>query len=234
MGFVAAFSTGFIVSDCEAFASNAGGSAPSPSTNGHLIRIGLGTPDERLLVDDDGWFDGARSCSGRPPPASASTPLEQFTPEQTSAPACPVTANPPGTPPWPSSRVGHHRLRRLPGRPHPGVPGRRSRPRVDPSGRGGRRLRPGAPRQVGDDVAARRGSTGTRAPGPASPRRRPSAAPGSATGSSQASRTSSSVRPPVCSSTRARAWILACTMTCQTSGAGPRRGRAARNSAGPE
>lgn len=90
MGFVAAFHPGFLVSDCEAFATNAV-QCTVTVTSGHLIEIGLGTPDERLLVDDDGWFE-VPVLLGSTAARLSLYALDAHTEDLRAA--CPVTANP--------------------------------------------------------------------------------------------------------------------------------------------
>ena len=90
MGFVAAFHPGFLVSDCEEFAANAV-QCTVTVTNAHLITIGLGTPDERLLVDDDGWFD-VPVVLGSSAARLSLYALDAHTEELRAA--CPLTENP--------------------------------------------------------------------------------------------------------------------------------------------
>jgi hypothetical protein len=56
MGFVAAFRPYLAVGDCFEFASNAA-QCEITVQNGDLLAIGEGTATQRLLVEDDGWFD---------------------------------------------------------------------------------------------------------------------------------------------------------------------------------
>ena len=90
MGFVAAFHPGFIVGDCAAFASDAV-QCTVTVTNGHLIAIGLGPSDERLLVDHDGWFD-VPALLGSAAARLSLYALDAHTEEVRAA--CPVTDNP--------------------------------------------------------------------------------------------------------------------------------------------
>jgi hypothetical protein len=56
VGFVAAFSPGFTVTDCREFAANAVECLVTVTAE-DLLAIGLGTAGQRLLLSDDGWFD---------------------------------------------------------------------------------------------------------------------------------------------------------------------------------
>jgi hypothetical protein len=90
MGFVAAFRPGFIVGECEAFAANAVQCSVT-ITNADLLAIGSGTHEERLLVDDDGWFD-VPVMLGSAAARLSLYALEAHTAEVRAA--CPVTDNP--------------------------------------------------------------------------------------------------------------------------------------------
>jgi drug/metabolite transporter (DMT)-like permease len=90
MGFVAAFHPGFLASECEAFAANAV-QCTVTVTNAHLITIGLGTASERLLVDDDGWFD-VPVVLGSSAARLSLYALDAHTEELRAA--CPLTENP--------------------------------------------------------------------------------------------------------------------------------------------
>jgi hypothetical protein len=90
MGFVAAFAPGFTVGDCEAFAADAV-QCTITVTNAPLITIGLGTRHERLLVEDDGWFD-VPAVLGSASARLSLYALEAHTAEVRAA--CPVTDNP--------------------------------------------------------------------------------------------------------------------------------------------
>ncbi len=90
MGFVAAFHPGFMVGDCKAFAANAV-QCTVTVTDEPLITIGLGTRQERLLVDDDGWFD-VPVVLGSAAARLSLYALEVHTEDVRAA--CPVTDNP--------------------------------------------------------------------------------------------------------------------------------------------
>jgi len=90
MGFVAAFHPGFIVSDCAAFAAHAVQCSVTV-TDPDLLAIGSGTSEERLLVEDDGWFH-VPAVLGSASARLSLYALEAHTAEVRAA--CPVTDNP--------------------------------------------------------------------------------------------------------------------------------------------
>ena len=90
MGFVAAFQTGFVVEHCTDFGADAV-MCNVTVANGHLLAIGSGTPGERLLVAEDGWFD-VPAVLGSAASRLSLYALEAHTEEVRTA--CPVTDNP--------------------------------------------------------------------------------------------------------------------------------------------
>lgn len=90
MGFVAAFHPGFIVSDCAAFAADAVQCSVT-ITDPDLLAIGSGTSEERLLVEEDGWFQ-VPAVLGSASARLSLYALEAHTAEVRAA--CPATDNP--------------------------------------------------------------------------------------------------------------------------------------------
>jgi len=90
MEFVAAFRAGFPVGECSGFGADAV-QCTVTITNDHLIAIGTGTPEERLVVAETGWF-GVPTVLG-----SAAARLSLYAlgahPAELRA-ACPATDNP--------------------------------------------------------------------------------------------------------------------------------------------
>jgi len=90
MGFVAAFRPYLAVGDCSQFASNAA-QCEITLQSSDLLAIGEGTPDERVLVEDDGWFD-VPTVLGVAAARLSLYALDTHTEELRAA--CPVTDNP--------------------------------------------------------------------------------------------------------------------------------------------
>lgn len=90
MGFAAAFRPGFTVGECTGFAANAV-QCPVTVANGDLLTIGLGAPEEVVLVADDGWFE-VPAVLGSSAARLSLYALDAHTEEVRAA--CPVTDNP--------------------------------------------------------------------------------------------------------------------------------------------
>jgi hypothetical protein len=90
MGFVAAFRPALAVGDCAGFASNAA-QCEVTVQNGDLLSIGEGTATQRLLVEDDGWFD-VPTALGVAAARLSLYALEAHTGDLHAA--CPITDNP--------------------------------------------------------------------------------------------------------------------------------------------
>lgn len=90
MGFVAAFRAGFAVGECTGFAFDAV-QCTVTVTEGSLMSLGIGTPDEALRVADDGRFDVSAVVASSAARLSLYA-LEAHTEELRTA--CPVTDNP--------------------------------------------------------------------------------------------------------------------------------------------
>jgi len=90
IGFAAAFRPGFTVGECTPFAANAAACAVAV-TNGDLLAIGTGTPEQVLLVADNGWFD-VPTLLGSTAARLSLYALENHTDEVRAA--CPLTDSP--------------------------------------------------------------------------------------------------------------------------------------------
>lgn len=90
MGFVAAFRPDLAVGDCSEFASNAA-QCEITLQSSDLLAIGEGTAEERVLVEDDGWFD-VPTVLGVAAARLSLYALDAHTEELRAA--CPLTENP--------------------------------------------------------------------------------------------------------------------------------------------